>query len=620
MRSPIGGICGWGVLRARRSATVKRICLLWLLCAATVSGFALDREAYTFSQYELDVRLEPGQQRIGVRGTVTLRNDTSLPQKNAVLQISSSLSWRSIRAQARPVQFLTQPYESDIDHTGQLSEAIVTLPKEVEPGREVQLEIGYEGIIPQDATRLTRIGAPKQSAMHSDWDEIAPGFSAVRGIGYVAWYPIATEAASLSDANSVQEAVARWKSRETSAVMQVNFSWEGNNGERPSLLIGNAPNCNRTAGESSGGEALTANCRFERLGLAVPTFVVGNYSAMDSIRSDIFYAQDHKREAETFASAAEATLPFVGEWFGSPGAKTSVVELPDSDAAPFESGSVLLTPLTKLDAHVAQLMLISEFTQAAMRSPRPWIQQGLAHFAQALYREKQEGRRAALEYLGAGLATLSEAENTSRSPSSPPNSGNAGAKARVAADSKNTLASNNEGIAQRSKAGYVWWMLRDMIGDTALKKAVAQYRFQDDTTPSFMEKLVENAAGRDLSWFFKDWVYEDRGLADFKVASVYPTKTSQGYLVTVTVENMGQAGAEVPVRLRLQAGGEATQRVQIAGRASGVVRFEAPSAPEEVQVNDGSVPESDTSNNTFQVTLPQNSSAFQNWSAQQILL
>ena len=90
--------------------------------------FSLDREAFSFTNYDLNVQVDPEQHRLGVRGKITLRNDSSTPQKIAVLQISSSLDWRSIKAGDKAVQFVTQPYTSDIDHTGGLSEAIVTLP------------------------------------------------------------------------------------------------------------------------------------------------------------------------------------------------------------------------------------------------------------------------------------------------------------------------------------------------------------------------------------------------------------------------------------------------------------------------------------------------------------
>ena len=99
----------------------------FLLLLASVPCSALDRNAFTFTNYKLDVRVEPEQQRLAVRGRITLRNDSAVPQKNAVLQISSSLDWRLIQVDGKPVQFVSQPYASDIDHTGAVSEAIVRM-------------------------------------------------------------------------------------------------------------------------------------------------------------------------------------------------------------------------------------------------------------------------------------------------------------------------------------------------------------------------------------------------------------------------------------------------------------------------------------------------------------
>jgi hypothetical protein len=110
-----------------------RIVFLIFLSGWARNAFSLDREAFTFTRYDLNVRIEPEQQRLGARGTITLRNDSSTPQKTAVLQISSSLNWRSIKAGDKPLQFVLQTYTSDIDHSGALSEAIVTLPQAVQP-------------------------------------------------------------------------------------------------------------------------------------------------------------------------------------------------------------------------------------------------------------------------------------------------------------------------------------------------------------------------------------------------------------------------------------------------------------------------------------------------------
>src|SRR5258708_23117086 len=180
---------------------MKFFCVLCGLCGFASAAWALEREAFTISKYDLAIRLEPEQQRLGDRGKITLRNDSAHPQKIVALQISSSLNWRSIRVDGKAVQYVSQPYTSDIDHSGALSEAIVTLPVEIKPKDSAELEIGYEGVIPLDATRLTRIGVPEAIAKHTSWDQISPSFTAVRGAGYVGWDPYASESAGFSEGN-----------------------------------------------------------------------------------------------------------------------------------------------------------------------------------------------------------------------------------------------------------------------------------------------------------------------------------------------------------------------------------------------------------------------------------
>src|SRR3974377_917577 len=75
-------------------AGMKHSYLLCVLCALCGSGFsaaALNREAFTITKYDLEIRLEPEQHRLGGRGKITLRNDSEQQQKIAALQISSSL-------------------------------------------------------------------------------------------------------------------------------------------------------------------------------------------------------------------------------------------------------------------------------------------------------------------------------------------------------------------------------------------------------------------------------------------------------------------------------------------------------------------------------------------------
>ena len=97
---------------------------------------------------------------------------------------------------------------------------------------------------------------------------------------------------------------------------------------------------------------------------------------------------------------------------------------------------------------------------------------------------------------------------------------------RVEDEAVHSLVNTTSEELYRSKGMCVWWMLRDMVGDAALKKALAGYRPDQDKEPSYMPHLIAAQTQRDLEWFFDDWIYRDRGLPDFKVESAFAAKRS----------------------------------------------------------------------------------------------
>jgi hypothetical protein len=309
--------------------------VLCVLCGLVVPCLALDREAFTFTNYDLNVRIEPEQQRLGARGKITLRNDSAIPQKNIALQISSTLDWSSIQSEGKAVQFVTHEYTSDIDHSGALSEAIVSLPREVPPKGTIELDIGYEGVIPLDVTRLTRIGVTEERAKHTDWDQISKSFTAVRGIGYVTWYPVAMESADLSEGNSVFETLRRWKVREAEADLRVGLTHAGEGSAELALLLCNGKGGIQLYEQISRAYAVKTECRYEPLSTGVPLFAIGLYSGLDRPVVNISFLPAHKSGAENYALAAELSVPLVTEWFGAPRQKAETVELADPEAAPF---------------------------------------------------------------------------------------------------------------------------------------------------------------------------------------------------------------------------------------------------------------------------------------------
>lgn len=573
---------------------MRRAALVVLLCAvAALPAAALDRNAFTFTRYDLRVTVDPHQHGLAVEGTVELRNASQAPQREAVLQISSSLHWLSILAGGEEVEWLQQTYTSDIDHTGALSEAIVKLDKPIAPGESLRLSVRYSGTVIKDATRLERIGTPAAVAQRSDWDEISDGFTALRGAGFVVWYPVAMEAANLAEGNELFEILRGWREREAAALLHVKIAraplQEGD--ESKFLFVINGV-------EAKPGVEVTGEYR----GGDTPVLVLLGDPAetRDRPRVEAYYTAAHTDLARDYMAAAESVIPALEEWFGTPRSKVVLVELTDPNALPFDAGSYYFVPMHKVPAAAAEVALTRPVVHSMVESGRPWIAEGLTAFAQALVREHQGGRRAAIAYLGQFSPALLVAEAQSHSPVT------AGASnaTQLPGIGLQPLITTSDEVFFRTKAAYVWWMLRDMVGDRVLQGALARYRASDDRDSAYMQRLIEGQlpAKLDLETFFDDWVYRDHGLPELKVDSAYMRKTLGEQTVTaVTIENLGEAWCEVPVAVR-SGHGEANVRVVVPAKGKAVVRVPFESAPTEAEVNDGSVPEAERRDNVVPVT------------------
>jgi hypothetical protein len=134
-------------------------------------------------------------------------------------------------------------------------------------------------------------------------------------------------------------------------------------------------------------------------------------------------------------------------------------------------------------------------------------------------------------------------------------------------------------------------MLRDIVGEKSLQTALQAYDPAQDTTPGYFEHLLEQTGGRDLKWFFDDWVYRDRGLPDLSIASVYPSRESNAQvLVAVDIINEGYAAAEVPITAK-GVDAAVTERVRIPPHGRITYRIAFQENPIEIDLNDGTVPE-----------------------------
>jgi hypothetical protein len=317
---------------------------------------------------------------------------------------------------------------------------------------------------------------------------------------------------------------------------------------------------------------------------------MAEYADLSKAPLRLFSLPGHQEGAGKYANALEPAMTFVSGWFGTPSAPVTIADFADAHSAPFESGTMLMASMAGEDSKLAGINLVHELVHSSLPSARPWVYEGLAHFAEAMYRQEQGGRQAALDFMGLHRAAFLDAE-----------------KEVAAAPTTNRgqpLSTTFDETYYRSKAAYVWWMLRDMIGDSALKSVIHSYHAADDNDLKYVEKLVESASKRDFGWFFDDWVYHDRGLPDFKVQSVHPWTTDKGVqFITLTLENLGNVGAEVPFTVSFE-GGEITQRIEVRAKSTATTRVELPAAASRVVINDGSVPESDLANNVVDIGAP----------------
>jgi len=575
-------------------------CLLVAIVVATLGGhvWAVDRDAFTVTHYQLEVQIDRPTHVMAVTGRIILRNDSKLPQKNPVLQVSSSLSWNGVAFDNKPVEWIGNDYTSDIDHTGGLSEVIVTLPAAVAPGVSVTLDIQYGGTVTPDATRFTRMGAPEELAGRNDWDQISESFTAVRGLGHVVWYPVSLPAVSMSDGDAVFIAIDEWMARHRNSQFDarihvigddVKLCMAGTAMTSPCGEIGQVSDP-RTGGITN---EVTNSIRLSDLGTVTPAFAVADYVRLQRLGVTFLHTPQKQSIAKDFAAAAETNELVLNDWLTPPAVPPVVIELTDANANPYQDGSLLFTPLRQADSATLGLLLMPVQVAARFSSPRRWIEDGLQRFLQALAVDRHAGRKSALQFLNEYLPPLLSAEVAADTGPS-----------RSKDQSQNSLVNTSDEVLLRGKGAFVFSMLRDMLGDAALQRALAAYRPAQDSSPSYFQSLLEEGRKHDLEWFFDDWVYRDRGLPDFRVESVYARPVlddpNQLSLVTVTIENRGTAAAEVPVLIQT-ASGERTVRILSPAHQKVSARSQLPGSPTRVVVNDGSVPVRSSEGSTYDV-------------------
>ena len=589
-----------------------------------------ERTALIFSSYDFEVHLEPSQHSIAVQARMVARNNSDKPLERIALQLSSTLHWESMEVDGKPVKFETEAVDSDIDHTGELAEAVVKLAAPLAPGASIRINAIYSGTVIPSAERLLRLGAPAKIANSSEWDAIDPKFTALRGFGNAIWFPVSTAPVLLGQGSEMFDSVGKWKLSESNAEVTMHVLVEyldvkptvaflngtvvqPDGGSSPKQVAastasqpsGNAPAPgNKSASKESAGKqapvdssaptTMAGNTILQvasftlpptRLGFAPLSFFVMSAAQENVPGLEIYSRSDNKAAASVYQAVVTKTRPMVEQWLGThPKRPVVLVDLPDADDLPFEESNILFLPLqaNATDDTVGPVMA-HMLGHAYFVSPRVWLNEGVAQFMTMLWIEQRAGISTAIGQMDSHRAALAIAETSD-----------------PGVNPGQSLIEAWSDIYYRDKATYVLWMLRNIVGDEALGKALQAYAPTEDHEPSYFQTLLQKVSNKDLEWFFDAWVYRDMGLPDLHILTAYwrpilnKNTSGKNYLVSVDVQNDSFCAAEVPVTVS-SAFSTQTRELMIPAHTRSALRMLFDSKPAQVVVNDGSVPEVESS-------------------------
>ena len=537
-----------------------------------------ERSSVVITAWDLDLHLNGVRQSIDALARVTLRNDTAAPITRIPLQLSSTLNFESVAIRGQKIPFAQTSLPSDADHTGHLHEAAIPLADPLPPQSSLTLLIEYTGTIPLTAERLTAIGAPDSTAETTDWDRISEDFTGVRGFGNVVWYPVASVPVSLADGAKLYTEIGRQKLMDQDSTVSLRVTDEfSSQPPNAAVLDGNfvTPDNPTALPTASFPGVIVASLPATRLGFETPSFFLARRTEVDGNGLRILATDANRASADRYITSAGLVHPLVRTWLGQkPRPPFTILDLPEADDAPAETGQLLAAPLSADDPQHLAPIVIHALARGAFSSPRAWLNEGVAAFIGSLSIESSQGRTAAVENLNADRPALALVE-----PATP------------GEGSGEDLVHAVSAVYYRTKSQYVLWMLRDIVGEKSLQTALQAYDPAQDTTPGYFEHLLEQTGGRDLKWFFDDWVYRDRGLPDLSIASVYPSRESNAQvLVAVDIINEGYAAAEVPITAK-GVDAAVTERVRIPPHGRITYRIAFQENPIEIDLNDGTVPE-----------------------------
>ncbi|PKL89775.1 MAG: peptidase M1 [Ignavibacteriae bacterium HGW-Ignavibacteriae-2] len=159
-----------------------------------------------------------------------------------------------------------------------------------------------------------------------------------------------------------------------------------------------------------------------------------------------------------------------------------------------------------------------------------WLNEGFATYLESVYTEAVNGRQAYINYILAEMSSAKRANGT------------------IYVQNINSVSEIFDGNRSYAKGSVVLHMLRGVLGDEIFWDVMYQYANDEKlaynvaTTEDF-KAVAERVSGKDLEYFFKEWIYGEK----YPVYSVNWSKHSldnNNYKVEI---NIGQNGGKNPL-------------------------------------------------------------------------
>jgi aminopeptidase N len=206
--------------------------------------------------------------------------------------------------------------------------------------------------------------------------------------------------------------------------------------------------------------------------------------------------------------------------------------------------------------------------------PNLWLNEGFAVFSESVFLERFYGADAYKAHIGDAMSAAMNATGT------------------LYVQDTSTVAGLFDFNRVYAKGAWTLHMLRHVLGDSVFFRSMRAYaadprfRFRSATTEGF-RSVCESVSGKDLGYFFDEWVYgEGYPRYGYQWTS---GPSAGGYRVTLTLSETGSSAAtpffRMPIDIRLVAGTRDTTFTVFHTATGETFTFQVPFPPSDVQID-----------------------------------